>query len=264
MKELCAVFTWRRDELLWLCLEAIRNQDQKIPIVVFSDRGYQSAELYAACEKFSATAYIRQKTIGFGNSYNVIEGLRWAVSHGIDIVHAVEDDTILHTGYLDWARTQLAISRAGIPQFAVTLGRIPADITSTWYEAPCASWNASCLALCLEKVPLGYFADSREEMQKILDAAFPNSRYRYGSAEQDGFFLRCLEFFKWKTAYPAHSYASHLGFFSSDYNRPSSLRPDGAFEERVAFCRKLLYDKQRRIELFGQAITEREMAGLQL
>lgn len=255
--EVCAVFTYQRDELLYLCLEAIRNQGPKIPIMVFADRGHGSQDLFDTVRKFKAGMLSRNYTIGFGNSFNVIEGLRWAVGSGYQIVHAIEDDTILHAGYFDWARIQLASK-----VYAVTLGRIPADTTSTWYEAPCASWDADCLSQCLEKVPIGYFANTREEMQKIADAAFPHSRYRYGSCEQDGLFLRCLEFFKWKTAYPEHSFASHIGFFSKDYNRPWDLRPDGTFEERVAYCRRLLYDRSKRTELFGKAITDREMDGL--
>lgn len=255
--EIVMVPTFARNELLWLCLEAIRLQDAKVKIVVFSDRGHEGAELAETCSKFDAHWMVRRKTIGFGNSFNVIEGLRFCSAFGTvdDIVHAIEDDTIIHPGYLAWARAHLASGN-----YAVALGRIPGDTLSTWYESPCASWNVGCLSLCLEKLPIGYFADTREEMQKVVDAAFPHSKFQFGSAEQDGFFLRCLEFFKWKTAYPPHSFASHIGAWG--YNRPTDKGPDGTFEERVAYCRALLYDKQRRTELFGQAITEREMEGM--
>jgi len=260
MKEVCTVFTYQRDELLYLCLEAIRNQDAKIPIAVFPDRGHGSEDLFNTVRKFAASSISHSHTISYGNSYNLIEGLRWAVGSGAEIVHAIEDDTIIHKNYLDWARVRLSSSRAGIPSFAVALGRIPGDTLSTWYESPCASWNASCLSMCLEKVPIGYFANTREEMQTIVDAAFPHSRYKFGSAEQDGFFLRCLEFFKWKTAYPDHSFASHIGTYG--YNREGGVKPDGTFDERIAFFRKLLYDRARRTELFGQRITDSEMEGL--
>ena len=253
--EIVAVFTYKRDELLFLCLEAIRAQDSKIPIVVFSDRGHRGDDLTNVCIKFRASLFVREKTVGFGNSFNVIESMRWCVADGPSIVHCIEDDTVIYPGYLEWARKEVSSGR-----FAVALGLIPGDIASTWYTSPCATWNAKSLAMCLEKVPLNYFAETREGMQKALDAAFPHSKFRYGSGEQDGFFLRCLELFKWRTAYPEHSFASHLGTYG--YNRPGGLKPDGTFEERVAFFRRLLYDRQRRTEQFGQSITENEMRGL--
>lgn len=258
-EEIVMVTTFKRDALLYLCLESIRSEDSRIPILVFSDRNHDSENMRSACGKFGARFTIRTQPLGFGNSYNVIEGLRTCVAMGAEIVHSIEDDTIIHGKYLSWARSKLSINP---PQFAVALGRIPGDIHSTWYESPCVSWNASMLAQCLEKVPLGYFADTREEMQKVVDAAFPHSHYRFGSAEQDGLFLRCLEFFKWKTAYPPHSMASHLGFWSEGYNRPSELCPPGTFAEQVEACRKVLHDRTRRIELFGQGITEKEMEGM--
>ena len=61
------------------------------------------------------------------------------------------------------------------------------------------------LRQALEFVPKGYLeATTREEMQKILDdrPEFKRSRFKFGSAEQDGFFLRVIEYFGWKTSFP--------------------------------------------------------------
>jgi hypothetical protein len=95
-----------------------------------------------------------------------------------------------------------------------------------------------------------------------LDAAFSKSKFVYGSAEQDGLFLRCLESLKLKSWYPPYDLASHLGFFSFNYNRDWDLRPQGTFEERIAACRKVLHDREKRTELFGARITENEMGGM--
>ena len=259
VNDICIVPTHKRDELLFLCLEAVRAQDSKLPIIVFSDRGHHSQDLSYSCAKFGAELVVRPHGLGYGNSFNVIEGMRYAVSLGVEMVHCIEDDTILHRGYLDWARPML---REGGKEFrfACALGRIPDDRLSTWYTSPCVSWNSRALMQCLEKVPLGYFAPTREEMQKIVDAAFPGSRFHFGSAEQDGFFLRCLEFFRWRTAYPEHCLASHIGAWG--YNRHGHNPPAGTFEERVHFCRKLLHDREKRTEMFGKRITDSEMEGL--
>lgn len=264
LKEVVIVPTFARDPLLYLCLEAIRREDPKILIVVFSDRNWRSQNLMFVCEKFRAHLNVRETTIGYGNSYNLIEAMRFAVGTGFEIVHVIEDDTILHgTGYFDWARQKLALEHGTLPNpvYACALGRKPADLLSTWYTSPIVSWDAARLTEALEKVPLGYFANSREEMQKAVDAAFPQSRYRFGSAEQDGFFLRALEFFKWKSAYPEKDFASHLGI--AGYNSPPERKmPDGTLEEQVTWFRKLLYDRARRTEYFGASPTDREMEGL--
>ena len=255
--EIVMVTTMARDALLFLCLEAIRREDAKVPIVVFSDRGYRSRDLDEICMGFDAGLVVRESAIGYGNSFNVIESMRQCVGTGAKLVHAIEDDTILHRGYFDWVRNALSTT-----MYACALGRIPGDTGTTWYESPCVTWRAECLSKCLELVPLGYFAETREAMQKIADAAFPHSKYRFGSAEQDGFFLRCLEFLKWKTAYPDHSFASHVGWWG--YNREGGKPPAGTLDEQIAECRKLLRDKARRTELFGERITNSEMGGMAL
>ena len=262
MNQVCVVTTFQREELLYLCLEAIRRESEYIPIWVFSDHGIASDELVKTCRNFDAMIEITNRHEAYGNSRNVITALHAGVvsveSHGV--VHSIEDDTILHAGgqYFEWASNKVGGTD---PKYAVALGRIPGDVLSTWYESPCVSWNAARLKQCLDKVPVGYIrATTREEMQRLADDAFPRSRHRYGSAEQDGFFLRCLEFFGWKSAFPQKSFASHVGWWG--YNRPGGTPPTGTFEQRIAECRRILRHKQARMELFGQRITETEMGGM--
>jgi hypothetical protein len=267
MNEIVAVFTYKRDELLYLCLEAIRKQDAQVEIFVFSDRNHVSEDLFQTCADFDAgISFVNFRNrfsflFGFGNSSNVIKGMKFSLSVPClypRFVHCIEDDTIIRSGYFDWARVKLERGR-----YACALGRIPGDTASTWYESPCVCWQAEALCRCLELIPDGYLeATTREEMQLILDHCphFKNSKFRYGSAEQDGFFLRCLEYFGWNTAYPPHSFASHIGWWG--YNREGGTPPTGTFEERIEACRKVLHDRQRRIELFGQRITESEMEGM--
>lgn len=259
MHEICVVQTWKRDELLYLCLEAIRREDQYIPICVFSDRGHVTPELLEMTGRtFHCGLQVQEDHQRFGNSWNVVQSLSWGTRKAA-IVHSIEDDCIIHPGYFLWARGALASENV-----AAGNGRIPGDPLTTWYESPCASWNTDKLALCIDAVPPGYLdCGTREEMQAILDAAplFAKSRYRYGSAEQDGFFLRCIEQYGWRTKFPPKSLASHIGAWG--YNRPPGHEPPtGTFQERIQWCRDLLHNKQRRMELFGQRITEDEMAGM--
>ncbi len=263
--EIIVVPTYKRDELLYLCLEAIRHESD-IPVWVYSDRAYQSYDLSSATRKFGATLYTSCNHDLYGNSFAVIEALKMSLYGACgtpdnpDIVHLIEDDTLLHPGYFQWARHEL--SRPNVAAVCGGLG----NTVDTWYTSPCASWNAEHLRKCLELIPPGYLeATTREEMQKILDeyGPFKKSHFRYGSAEQDGFFLRCIEHFGWKTKFPEKPLASHMGWWSNGYNRSGHPGPEGAtFEERVAACRRALNDKKFRVAMFGQRVTDLEMEGM--
>ena len=256
MSEVVCIATYKRDELLALCLEAIRAQDKEIPIMVFSDRGWESDDLRFLCLQENASLCYGIDDVGYGNSRNVIRAMWEGVIAPSAIVHFIEDDTILHPSYLDWARGMLATKR-----FAAVCGHVGNE-QDTWYTSPCASWLPDKLQICLEAIPKGYLeARTREEMQKILDDCelFKKSKFRFGSAEQDGYFLRCIEHFGWKTSFPKKPLCTHLGWFG--YNRPSHLGPIGNFEQRVKWCRGILASKQKRVEMFGKRIVDLEIEG---
>lgn len=260
MREICIVPTYQREELLWLTLEAIRAQapPTELTVIVFSDRGAWSEELERTKFEFMACTGVVTAHCYYGNSFNVLDACKrmLAVYPEAEIVHLIEDDTILHPGYLTWARGQL-----GSGQFAAVCGHI-GNQQDTWYTSPCASWKADKLAECLKLTPDGYFCETREGMQKALDSSldFARSKFRYGSAEQDGFFLRCIEYFGWRTKFPEKPLCTHAGFFG--YNRNGDTqRPAGDLQERIAYCRVLLANTQRRYELFGTRITDLELAG---
>jgi hypothetical protein len=194
----------------------------------------------------------------------------WTGAEGfVDIVHLIEDDTLIHKGYLAWAREKLSrehpIGFAGqpieVPEFAAVCGRIGSPHIPNWLEIPCISWNADCLRTALGHLVPEYFCADRKEMQRVLDEiVFPKSKYRRGGAEADGFFLRCVESHNWKTAFPPTPLATHFGFWG--YNCPPTWeRPKGTFEERIQFCRELLKDTERRNAIFGHGITAKEMQG---
>jgi hypothetical protein len=247
-----------RDELLYLCLEAIRRDDETIPTQVFSDRDCWSDDAQEMCVKFAALAVCRWRHSFYGNSWNLLKACKYILElcPSAEIIHLIEDDTIIHKGYLAWAREQL---KSG--EYAAVCGRIGSPHITHWYESPCASWNAEKLRHCLEHVVPRYFSPSREEMGKVLDEQmFPNSKYKKGGFEQDGMLLRCIEFHGWKTRFPPIPLATHLGWWGPNCP-PGRERPTGSFEDRVAQCRAMLTNRERRKELFGHRITDAEMSG---
>ncbi len=255
MNEVCIITTYKRDELLWLCIEAIRKQFAGI-VWIFSDHGRQNPDLWRLSLRFGAQLFFARGQ-GYGNSSNLIGAMKTALVGPWEILHCVEDDTIIHPSYFDWARAMLSTKR-----YAAVCGHVGNEL-DTWYTSPCASWDAEHLRKCLKLVPPGYLeATTREEMQKILDECltFKKSHYRYGSAEQDGYFLRCIEHFGWKTKFPEKPLAQHMGWWG--YNRAGHKGPEGTFEERIAAVRKAINDKTFRTAMFGQRITQAEMEGM--
>jgi hypothetical protein len=233
-----------------------------MPVAVLADRGYWSSDADQTCRKFGTIAYSRFKHEYYGNSWNLLLGCREFLSCTYaDVFHLIEDDTLVHRGYFAWAIETLCARENQTFKYAAVCARIDSPHITNWYESPCASWNAAFLRRALDHVVPEYFSSDRLVMQRALDEKmFPASAYKKGGAEQDGFFLRCIEHHGWKTKFPPKPLATHLGWWG--YNSPPGReRPIGSFEDRIAQCRAMLTNRQRRNELFGHRITEAEMSG---
>ena len=103
-KEAICVPTFARNHYLYCCLKRIRAQDEKIPIIVFSDRGEDNEELRQVCGQFLAGLEITPIHNFHGNSYSVMEMLRWAFGQHIGLIHVVEDDFMMGPDCLAWYR----------------------------------------------------------------------------------------------------------------------------------------------------------------
>src|SRR4029077_8769279 len=116
----------------------------------------------------------------------------------------------------------------------------------------------------LARVVPEYHASDRLDMLKALDQQmFPHSKYKRGGAEQDGFFLRCIEHCGWKSKFPTTPLATHLGW--DGYNSPPLReKPQGPLVDRVRQCRAMLENREERKKLFGHRITDSEWQGREI
>ena len=111
--EVVIVTSWQREELLFLCLEAIRREDWAIGVFVYSDRGATSLDLEKTCETFKAKLLVREPHTNYGNSFNLLMACSAQLDgKSPDIVHLIEDDPLIHKGYLRWAREQLTVLKS--------------------------------------------------------------------------------------------------------------------------------------------------------
>jgi hypothetical protein len=240
MREICIVPTFQRSDMLAVCLEAIHAADPGMDVHCFPDRG---SDERLVCERFGATHHLTISHNYHGNSYNMLEALKWAYSRptSASVVYVVEDDCIIDPTFFDWARAALALRPT---LFAACGWRYspdalpPADgpdILIPWYLSVCAALPRRSLAHILQHARPEYYSD----MQRYLDAAYPAS-HRRGSMhyEQDGLVLRVCESVSGSCAWPRRPRGTHIGF--RGYHMPQGHDLSGTLDDRIAVIRLLL------------------------
>lgn len=237
-REICIVPTFNRGDMLFCCLEAIRAAEPNIALHVWPDRATSEKEI---CERFNA---VEHKTISHachGNSYNVMEALKWAYKGNYDTVFIIEDDAIAEPTFFEWCRTALARN----PHIFAACGwryspdALPPcdgpDIQIPWYLSVATAIPRKSLYGIVQHACPEYYAD----MQGYLDRAYPAS-YRKGSMhyEQDGLALRVCESESKMCAWPRRPRATHIGW--RGYHMPEGADLHGTLEERVAIIKLLM------------------------
>lgn len=242
MKELIIVPTFERSEMLYVTLEAIRAADPELPIHVFPDRGSDENEV---CARHGAIAH---KTIAHtyhGNSFVMLESLKWAYKQKADIVYVIEDDAVVYPDFFEWCRSSL---KAHPDIFAACGWRYSPDalppcfgpdIIIPWYLSVATALPKKSLYGIIQHACPEYYSD----MKSYLDRAYPASNRR-GSMhyEQDGLTLRVCESESKRCAWPRRPRATHIGW--RGYHMPSGAALGGTLDERVAIAKLLLRNPQ--------------------
>jgi DNA-directed RNA polymerase subunit RPC12/RpoP len=193
------------------------------------------------CSRYNAIHHFTIATTYHGNSFNVLEALKWAHLQNVSLAHIVEDDAIVTPDFFQWSRAALE-SRPTL--FAACGWRYspdalpPADgpdIIIPWYLSVCASLPRRSLVAILQHAKPEYYAD----MKGYLDAAYPGS-HRKGSMhyEQDGLCLRVCESMSQSCAWPRRPRATHVGW--KGYHQPQGKEIPGTLDERIAVVRLLI------------------------
>ncbi len=213
MREIVLVPSYKRSEMLYCSLEAIRAADPTIPVRVFPDRGTDES---AVAEKFNASHHVTVKHLYHGNTFNVMEALKWAYGQQYEMVYVVEDDAIIDRTFFDWSRAALgnpiyddvfaACGWQYSPQAIIGDGP---DLRIPWYLSVCSAIPRRSLYGIVQHSRPEYYGD----MQGYLDRAYPGS-HRRGSMhyEQDGLVLRVLESESKRCVWPRRPRATHIGF----------------------------------------------------
>jgi hypothetical protein len=264
VKEAVCIPTWKRNEFLYCCLKRIREQDKKIPIVVFSDRGDDNTELRHVCGEFWAGIEIVPRHNYYGNSYAVMEMLRWAYGQQIGLIHVSEDDFMQAPDCLSWHRNVHDMFSQIFCACGWVFNRqapIEDDLAfAPWFYAPNYSIKREKLGLIVKHANPLYYNDMRDYVLKTFPDSLLHAKGNQeltGFWEQDAVFQYCIEEQKAQVAWNAIAKGAHMG--CSGYNRPAGPKFDGTLEHRIAQVEELIADPWWRAELFTREVVEREI-----
>lgn len=238
MRSCVIVPTYQREDLLWVCLEAIRNADQSIQIHVFPDRG---TSVEAVCAEFDAVEHLTIAHSYHGNSYNMMEALKWAYQQQFEMVYVIEDDAIIDPSFFEWCRAALekhpdAFAACGWQYSPNALIGEGPDILMPWYLSVCAALPRASLYQIVQHARPEYYS----KMKDYLAHAYPQSHRRFSAHfEQDGLVLRVCEAAGRRCVWPRRPRATHIGF--TGYHMPGEPLK-GSLEERVAILKLALKD----------------------
>jgi hypothetical protein len=234
MQETVIVLTHQRPELLYCCLDAIRTASPDISIHVFPDRG--TSEI-AICKEFEAVHHLTFQHSYHGNSFNMLEALKWANERIYQIVYVIEDDAIIDSTFFNWARQALknypdAFAACGWQYSPDALPSDGPDMLLDWYLSVAAALPRRSVAGIVQHARPEYYSN----MKGYLDRAYPGSQRR-GSMhyEQDGLALRVAGSENRRCVWPRRPRVTHIGW--RGYHMPDGQEIPGTLEEKVAIIK---------------------------
>jgi hypothetical protein len=165
-----------------------------------------------------------------GNSYNVLSGLKDALSIEADLIHVVEDDIMVSLGYFAYHEAAHAAAPDAFSVSACRNQNLTGEPPAAAYRHPSyqslgVSFRPAVARKAVEHNKPVYYGD----MVGYCRRTFPGSQIPPGHAEQDGLFNRIRERERGVTVYPAQPRAFHAGFYG--YNR-TGRKLSGSIERR--------------------------------
>jgi hypothetical protein len=264
LKETVLVPTYKRNEYLHCALRRIREQDEKIKVMVFSDRGEDNEELRSVVKSFNCRLKIVPKHNYYGNSFAVMEAYRWAYDHGYELVMLNEDDSMQHPDCLAWHREAHELFS---DLFAACgwVFNLHAPITkdwmfAPWFYSPNCSFRREKLKFIVEHANPVYYSDYQRYVLETFPHSILHNKGKQRTTkfyEQDAIVQYVMEHDRSQVAWCASAKIDHCGI--AGYNRPDGPKFTGTLEERIAQVEALIADHYLRADIFGRKVVEREL-----
>lgn len=247
MKDLVLIPTWRRDDFLQITLDhiiAANGSDKDKCYIFLVDRNFHQ-DVVDVIAKFPLCKEVKfaPQHRYFGNSYNVLEGYKYAVENSkncnSNLIYLIEEDIWIGKDFFDFHEKIQAENDA----FCVSACRCQNDPNpkekepaSIYYHSTFQSLGLSWKPSMLSKVTAHARPEYYRNMKGYIRSLAPKSVYGHSWTEQDGLINRILELSPNKCIYPFIPRAYHAGFVG--YNRRGTPL-QGTHEERLAALRKM-------------------------
>ena len=258
MRDRVIVPTYRRPELLQVCLEHIYSQAAVAELdvqVCVDNHTYANGlapieEIKQVVDKFYAPNLklkIREPHSYEGNSYNVLTAYADAYNDGCEHVFEVEDDIMVSHDFFAWQYKQFQKSQEwfaviGARNFRTPVPKDAVDCFTTCSE-DLVSWGVGYPRKTLEKILPHVNHDYFSNMPNYVTKTFPWFKGSAAFSEQDGLLQRVMLQNPVPVVWSVPVRAYHCGWWG--YHRPTNIRPTGTLEQRVQQVRDTLNDSER-------------------
>ena len=265
MKDLVLIPTYTRPEYLYLCLEYLANSERTSSEKEFwicqdfrqnDDHRYRMIFNWTneVIERFRGPLNIQKFTtnphVYEGNTFNVLESYRRAISTDARYIYLVEDDVLVRPDFFRWHEAAQEVEPETMCSIAYRCSRnheARTDVTDPEayfttardYASIGVCWKKENLLPVVEHATHAYYANLDGYMLKT----FPGNRFADCFCEQDGLIMRLLWQQKAFTTWCYTPRSFHLGFYG--YHRPNGKRPDGFWEQKVGMLKSLISDPER-------------------
>ncbi|MCC6807514.1 MAG: hypothetical protein IT381_08825 [Deltaproteobacteria bacterium] len=252
MSDVVVIPAWRRADFLALTLERIaaaRHSDEHHYFITL-DRGFDPEVLAVAqaWKQKDVAVLARTSDHGYyGNSFNVLEGFRYALGQaarlGSRLIYTIEEDVWVAKDFFAFSRqvhdafSPFAFSASvnqpstGTATETIRKPREPEKVYGhPFFQSYGASFAPSAVVEILKHATHDYYRD----MGRYVVKSFPGTGERRW--EQDGLITRVIGAAGGETLYPYVPRAMHAGFHG--YNRAGTPLK-GTLDERIAKLREM-------------------------
>lgn len=230
----------------WVCQDFRQNDEHRYKMqFAWTDEVIAEFSGPLNIKKFKTWPHVYE-----GNSFNVLESYKLALSTDARYVYLVEDDVLVKPDFFQWHEAAQDAEPDAMCSIAYRCSRnheARTDVTDPEayfttardYASIGVCWKKENLIPVLEHATPAYY----NNLDGYMLRAFPGNRFADCFSEQDGLIMRVMWETKAFTVWPYVPRAYHMGWYG--YHRPNGKRPDGYWQQKSAVLRSLISDPQR-------------------
>lgn len=249
------------DVELWVCQDNHTGDDVNAHTSSVGNVLFVSRYNTDSCHIFKN--FIRDPHSYYGNSYNILEGLKDAYETGADRVYLIEDDVMITEDFFLWheeiqkQEPDAFVSIASNINMSLEYAINGPEVLATSHLADPMAYYASVhayssIGVCFNRDALHFIVPDfcNEETYNKLGPG----------VEQDILIKRQMKSVACKSVWPYLPRAHHMGWYG--YHRNTGLKPNGTVEDKIKALRYAFYD-QEKINSMALSQNIKALSGMQ-